>query len=174
MPPRFVLIGPPGAGKSAIGAALAHRLGISFVDTDRVIAAKAGKSISDIFVVDGESAFRSVEQTVVSEELRQSNGVLALGGGSILNEQTQREIQLVRELGSKIIFLDVSITSAAPRIGFNRDRPLLLGNPRAQWLVLMQERRPIYESLADLVVDTSDLSPQRSVELILASTVEQK
>lgn len=174
MPPRFVLIGPPGAGKSAVGAALAHRLRISFVDTDRVIAAKAGKSISDIFVIDGESAFRSVEQTVVSEELRQSDGVLALGGGSILNEQTQREIQLARELGSKIVFLDVSITAAAPRIGFNRDRPLLLGNPRAQWLVLMQERRPIYESLADLVVDTSDLTPQRSVELILASTVEQK
>lgn len=174
MPPRFVLIGPPGAGKSAIGAALAHRLRISFVDTDRVIAAKAGKSISDIFVVDGESAFRSAEQTVVSEELRQSDGVLALGGGSILNEQTQREIQLARELGSKIVFLDVSITAAAPRIGFNRDRPLLLGNPRAQWLVLMQVRRPIYESLADLVVDTSDLTPQRSIELILASTVEQK
>ncbi len=174
MPPRFVLIGPPGAGKSTIGAALARRLGISFVDTDRVIAAKAGKSISDVFVVDGESAFRRIEQTVVFEELRQSDGVLALGGGSILNEQTQREIQLVRELGSEIVFLDVSITAAAPRIGFNRDRPLLLGNPRAQWLVLMQERRPIYESLADLVVDTSDLSPQRSVELILASTVEQK
>ncbi len=174
MPPRFILIGPPGAGKSTIGAALARRLGISFVDTDRVIAVKAGKSISDVFVVDGESAFRRIEQTVVSEELRQSDGVLALGGGSILNEQTQREIQLVRELGSEIVFLDVSITAAAPRIGFNRDRPLLLGNPRAQWLVLMQERRPIYESLADLVVDTSDLSPQRSVELILASTVEQK
>lgn len=174
MAPRFVLIGPPGAGKSTIGAALARRLGISFVDTDKVIAARAGKSISDMFVIDGEAEFRNIERAVVSEELQQVVGVLALGGGSILNEQTQKDINMVRDQGSCVIFLDVSITAAAPRIGFNRDRPLLLGNPRAQWLALMQERRPIYESLADLVVDTSDLTPQRSVEIIIASSMEQK
>ena len=93
MPPRFVLIGPPGAGKSTIGAMLARRLKISFVDTDKEIAARAGKSISDIFVVDGESAFRAVEKDVVSEELQKDVGVLALGGGAILDEQTQQEIE---------------------------------------------------------------------------------
>ena len=169
MPPRFVLIGPPGAGKSTIGAILARRLKISFVDTDKTIAARAGKSISDIFVDDGESAFRSIEKAVVSGELQHDVGVLALGGGAILDAQTQQEIALVKAAGSRVVFLDVSIATAAPRIGFNRNRPLLLGNPRAQWLSLMQARRPIYESLADLVVDTSDQPAERSVDVIVSS-----
>ncbi len=171
MPPRFVLIGPPGAGKSTIGEMLARRLKTSFVDTDKAIAARAGKSISDIFVDDGEDAFRSVEKAVVSEELQRESGVLALGGGAILDLQTQKEIESVKVGGSQVVFLDVSIATAAPRIGFNRNRPLLLGNPRAQWLSLMQQRRPIYESLADLIVDTSDQPADRSVEAIV-STLE--
>ncbi len=169
MPPRFVLIGPPGAGKSTIGAMLARRLNISFVDTDKKITARAGKSISDIFVDDGEAAFRSVEKVVVAEELQKDVGVLALGGGAILDAQTQQEIELVKVGGSRVVFLDVSIATAAPRIGFNRNRPLLLGNPRAQWLSLMQARRPIYESLADLVVDTSDQQAEQSVEVIVST-----
>jgi shikimate kinase len=169
MPPRFILIGPPGAGKSTIGAMLARRLEISFVDTDKKIATRAGKSISDIFVDDGESAFRAVEKVVVAEELQKDVGVLALGGGAILDAQTQQVIELVKVGGSRVVFLDVSIASAAPRIGFNRNRPLLLGNPRAQWLSLMQARRPIYESLADLVVDTSDQQAEQSVEVIVST-----
>ena len=171
MPPRFILIGPPGAGKSTFGAMLARRLQISFVDTDKRIVARAGKSISDIFVDDGESVFRSVEKAVVSAELQQDVGVLALGGGAILDAQTQQEIALVKAGGSRVVFLDVSIATAAPRIGFNRNRPLLLGNPRAQWLSLMQARRPIYESLADLVVDTSDQPAELSVDAIVSSLV---
>jgi len=174
MPPRFILIGPPGAGKSTIGAALARELGIGFTDTDKVIVEKAGKSISDVFVLDGEVAFRSIERIIVSEQLQQADGVLALGGGSILNEQTQKELVLVKATGACVVFLDVSITAAAPRIGFNRDRPLLLGNPRAQWLSLMQERRPIYESLADFVVDTSDQNPEQSVLMILQYSMGQR
>jgi shikimate kinase len=106
--------------------------------------------------------------------LHGADGVLALGGGSILNDQTQHDINLIRASGSSVIFLDVSIAKAAPRIGFNRDRPLLLGNPRAQWLSLMQVRRPIYESLADLTVDTSDRTPQESVELIVSHWAERQ
>jgi shikimate kinase len=169
MPPRYVIIGPPGAGKSTIGAMLARRLGLSFVDTDKTIVAKAGKPISDLFVLDGEDAFRAIERFVVAEELQQADGVLALGGGSILNERTQQDINSIKGAGSRVIFLDVSIAVAAPRIGFNRDRPLLLGNPRAQWLSLMQVRRPIYEALADLTLDTSDQTPQRTVDAIVSN-----
>jgi shikimate kinase len=153
---------------------LARRLGVSFVDTDKTIVARAGKPISDLFVLDGENAFRAIERIVVAEELHGADGVLALGGGSILNDQTQHDINLIRASGSSVIFLDVSIAKAAPRIGFNRDRPLLLGNPRAQWLSLMQVRRPIYESLADLTVDTSDRTPQESVELIVSHWAERQ
>jgi shikimate kinase len=169
MPPRYVIIGPPGAGKSTIGAMLARRLGLSFVDTDKTIVAKAGKPISDLFVLDGEDAFRAIERFVVAEELQQADGVLALGGGSILNERTQQDINSIKGAGSRVIFLDVSIAVAAPRIGFNRDRPLLLGNPRAQWLSLMQVRRPIYEALADLTLDTSDQTPQRTVDAFVSN-----
>jgi shikimate kinase len=169
MPPRYVIIGPPGAGKSTIGAMLARRLGLSFVDSDKTIVAKAGKPISDLFVLDGEDAFRAIERFVVAEELQQADGVLALGGGSILNERTQQDINSIKGAGSRVIFLDVSIAVAAPRIGFNRDRPLLLGNPRAQWLSLMQVRRPIYEALADLTLDTSDQTPQRTVDAIVSN-----
>jgi len=170
MSPRFVLIGPPGAGKSTIGAALARRLDTSFSDTDKVIVEKVGKSISDLFVLDGEATFRSIEQIVVADQLHTENGVLALGGGSVLNEQTQREIFLSKDTGTKVVFLDVSIAAAAPRIGFNRDRPLLLGNPRAQWLSLMQERRPIYESLANIVINTSEITPEETIDMILSLT----
>jgi shikimate kinase len=174
MPPRYVLIGPPGAGKSTIGAMLARRLGVGFVDTDKTIVAKVGKPISDLFVLDGEDAFRAIERVVVTEELQQADGVLALGGGSILNEQTQRDIHSIRATGSRVVFVDVSIAKAAPRIGFNRSRPLLLGNPRAQWLALMQVRRPIYEALADLTVDTSDQVPQRTVDAIISNWAENQ
>jgi shikimate kinase len=120
-------------------------------------------------VLDGEDAFRAIERFVVAEELQQADGVLALGGGSILNERTQQDINSIKGAGSRVIFLDVSIAVAAPRIGFNRDRPLLLGNPRAQWLSLMQVRRPIYEALADLTLDTSDQTPQRTVDAIVSN-----
>ena len=174
MPPRYVLIGPPGAGKSTIGKILANTLGLSFIDSDKSIVAEAGKSISDLFVLDGEAVFREIERLVVAQELHDADGVLALGGGSILNEQTQQDIQSVRAGGARIIFLDVSISQAAPRIGFNRDRPLLLGNPRAQWLALMQERRPIYEALADLRVDTSESTPEQSVQQIISNFAQAR
>jgi shikimate kinase len=174
MPPRYVLVGPPGAGKSTIGSMLARRLGVSFVDTDKEIVTKTGKSISDIFVLEGEADFRAIERTVVSEQLQKSEGVIALGGGSVLNEQTQQDVDLIKRRGSRVIFLDVSIATAAPRIGFNRDRPLLLGNPRAQWLSLMQIRRPIYESLADLTIDTGEQPPNRTVDQIVSQWAESK
>ena len=95
--------------------------------------------------------------------MNSENGVLSLGGGAILSEATQ---ELLRSSGSEIIFLDVSITGAAPRIGFNRDRPLLIDNPRARWVALMAQRRHIYESLATHVINTDDKSSNETVEAL--------
>jgi shikimate kinase len=164
MPPRVILIGPPGAGKSSVGKSLARLLQEEFVDTDVVIAARENKSISEIFVDQGEPYFRKVEEEVLLDVLKNHKGVLSLGGGAPLSSSAQSAI---KESGSTVIFLDVSLAAAAPRVGFNRDRPLLLGNPRAQWQELMNTRRPIYESLAQHQVVTDKLSPTQAANAIV-------
>jgi shikimate kinase len=164
MPPRVILIGPPGAGKSSVGKSLARLLQEEFVDTDVVIAARENKSISEIFVDQGEPYFRKVEEEVLLDVLKDHKGVLSLGGGAPLSPSAQSAI---KESGSTVIFLDVSLAAAAPRVGFNRDRPLLLGNPRAQWQELMNTRRPIYESLAQHQVVTDKLSPTQAANAIV-------
>ena len=164
MPPRVILIGPPGAGKSSVGKSLARLLQEEFVDTDVVIAARENKSISEIFVDQGEPYFRKVEEEVLLDVLKNHKGVLSLGGGAPLSSSAQSAI---KESGSTVIFLDVSLAAAAPRVGFNRDRPLLLGNPRAQWQELMNTRRTIYESLAQHQVVTDKLSPTQAANAIV-------
>ena len=160
--PRVVLVGPPGAGKSTLAVLLAQRLGLPARDTDDDVARSAGKSIADLFLEDGEEAFRALESQAVRAALDEHTGVLALGGGAVLDAD-------VRELlaGHTVVFLDVSITGAAPRIGFNRDRPLLLGNPRAQWVRLMEARRPFYDQVATVTVDTDGKTPEDVADEVL-------
>jgi shikimate kinase len=153
--PVVVLIGPPGAGKSTVGRLVAERLGVGFRDTDADVEAAAGRSISDIFVDDGEGAFRVLERAAVAAALASHDGVLAVGGGAVLDETTQAALA-----GRRVVFLDVGIKDAASRVGFNRDRPLLLGNPRAQWVKLMEVRRPVYERLATATVLTDGRAPE--------------
>lgn len=148
----IILIGPPGAGKSTIGKLLAKRLNRPFLDTDIEIENRAGKSIPDLFLEDGEVVFRALEEQVVLELIDHVDSVISLGGGSVLAESVQEKLTEQKE----VVFLDVSISNAAPRIGFNRDRPLLLGNPRQQWLSLMEKRRPIYERLATRTISTDN------------------
>ncbi len=162
----FVLIGPPGAGKSTIGGLLARRLDLAFVDTDMVIEERTKRRISDIFVEDGEETFRAIEEQIVLETLENSKGVIALGGGSILAAKVQEELRPPHR-DRKVLYLDVSISNAAPRVGFNKERPLLMINPRAQWQELMNKRRPIYLSLADEVIDTNNLTPDEVVDEIV-------
>jgi shikimate kinase len=154
--PRAVLIGPPGAGKSSVARQLGRILDCQVVDTDSVIEKKSGKTISEIFVEDGEAQFREIEREVVLDEIKNSESVLALGGGSVLNAEVA---QSLRDNSVPVIYLEVSISQAAPRVGFNKDRPLLTMNPRQQWLALMEVRRPIYEGLASFKVNTDNRKP---------------
>lgn len=165
MSKKVILIGPPGAGKSTIGHALAKKMQAKFADTDALIEAKLDKKIADIFVDLGEPFFRAEELMVLSEVLTSDNGVISLGGGAPISSSAQ---ELLRESGATIIFLDISLGKAAARVGFNRDRPLLLGNPRAQWTELMNTRRPIYESLATAIVAVDDRSINEICADILA------
>ena len=163
--PRLVLIGPPGCGKSTIGAALANKLSIEFVDTDNQIETSYGRKISDIFVDKGEAFFRELEFAALAESLQISDCVLSLGGGAPIAPRAQ---ELLKSCASPIFFLDVSLAVAAPRVGFNRDRPLLLSNPRAQWQALAETRRPIYESLATFVIKVDSMSVEEVVNEIVA------
>ena len=164
MAPRVILIGPMGSGKTTIGQLVASKLGIAFRDTDHVIEERAGKSVSDIFLEDGEDEYRILEKKVLRDELLSDDTVLALGGGAPISVDAQSAL---RAIASPVIYLDISLATVAPRIGFNRDRPLLLHNPRGQWQTLMEARRPIYESIADSVIDVNEKSESEIVTLIL-------
>lgn len=164
MAPRVILIGPMGSGKTTIGQLVAEKLQIPFRDTDQVIEERTGKSVSDIFLEDGEDEFRAIEKKVLRDELLSDGTVLALGGGAPISIDAQSAL---RAIASPVIYLDISLAAVAPRIGFNRDRPLLLHNPRGQWQTLMEARRPIYESIADSVIDVNEKSETEIASLVL-------
>jgi shikimate kinase len=163
---RIVLIGAPGSGKSTVGMALATHLQWPFVDTDALIELKESKKITDLFVDNGEAYFREVEFETLCEVLQETSAVISLGGGAPISERAQAAI---RNSDSTIVFLDVSLATAAPRVGFNRDRPLLLGNPRAQWQALSEQRRPIYENLASHSIKVDDMTVDEIIAIIESS-----
>jgi shikimate kinase len=156
MAPVVVLVGPPGSGKTTTATALAARLGVVARDTDADIETATGSSIGDLFVEHGEDHFRSLERAAVAAALAEHDGVLAVGGGAVLDPGTREGL-----VGRTVVFLDVGIKDAASRIGLNRDRPLLLGNPRAQWIRLMEQRRPVYDEVATVTVQTDGRTPEQ-------------
>ncbi len=160
---RIVLIGAPGSGKSTVGVALAAHLQWPFVDTDALIELKESRKITDLFVDHGEEYFRSIEFETLKEVLQETSAVISLGGGAPISQPAQDAIS---SSNSTIVFLDVSLATAAPRVGFNRDRPLLLGNPRAQWQALSDQRRPIYEKLATQSIKVDDMTVDEIIAII--------
>ena len=171
MAPRVILIGPMGSGKTTIGSLLAEKLGLSFRDTDHLIEEQEEKTVSQIFLDEGEDAFRAIEKRVLREELLTDGTVLSLGGGAPISIDAQSAL---RAIASHIIFLDISLSTVAPRIGFNRDRPLLLNNPRGQWQTLMEARRPVYEAIADTTINVDDKSEDEIVTIALSRLGEAR
>ncbi|MCH0564707.1 MULTISPECIES: shikimate kinase [unclassified Streptomyces] len=153
--PLLVLVGPMGVGKSTVGRLLAERLGVGYRDTDDDIVAAQGREISDIFVADGEPAFRAMEKQAVDTALAEHQGVLALGGGAVLDADTRALLA-----GHRVVYLSMDVEEAVRRTGLNVARPLLAVNPRKQWRELMEARRPLYEEVATAVVPTDGRTPE--------------
>lgn len=155
MSPRVVLVGPMGAGKSTVADLLAQAWGVAARDTDADIEAREGRSVSDIFVDSGEAAFRALEREAVATALVAHDGVLALGGGAVLDAGTRDLLA-----GHPVVFLRVGLAEAVKRVGLGIGRPLLLGNVRSRVKQLLDERTPIYESVATITIDTDGRTPE--------------
>ncbi|MEU4213628.1 shikimate kinase [Streptomyces sp. NPDC026206] len=160
--PVAVLVGPPGAGKSTIGALLAERLGTGYRDTDADIEQVAGKPIPEIFIDEGEPHFRELERQAVAAAVAEHPGVLALGGGAVLDPGTRA---LLRDL--PVVFLDVELADAVRRVGLDAPRPLLAVNPRKRWRELMEARRPLYTEVARAVVGTGGRTPAQVADAVM-------
>ncbi|MFF0076364.1 3-dehydroquinate synthase [Streptomyces sp. NPDC005494] len=163
--PLIVLVGPMGVGKSTVGELLAERLGTSYRDTDADVVATTGKPIADIFVDEGEEHFRALERQAVRDALAEHPGVLALGGGAVLDEETRGLLG-----GRRVVYLSMDVDEAVKRVGLNTARPLLAVNPRRQWRELMDARRHLYEEVAAATVATDERTPEEVAQAVLDAT----
>ncbi|GIH17344.1 shikimate kinase [Rugosimonospora africana] len=162
--PAAVIVGPPGAGKTTVGELVAAALGVPFRDVDADIEELAGKPIPEIFIDDGEDHFRALERTAVAAALDGSDGVVSLGGGAVMAEETRRRLA-----GHRVVFLSVELADAIRRVGLGAGRPLLEINPRATMKYLLDQRRPLYEEVAVVTVKTDGRTPEDVAAEVLAA-----
>ena len=162
-PPVVVLVGPPGRGKTTVAGLVGQRLGLRVRDTDEDIEAASGLSVADLFVGEGEAAFRELEEQAVAAALAEHDGVLALGGGAVVRESTRSRLA-----DHRVVFLDVGLAASASRVGLGVSRPLLLGNVRGKLHFLLAQRRPWYEAVATATVRTDDRTAEQVADAVAA------
>jgi shikimate kinase len=160
-----------GAGKTTVARLLGDRWDLPVRDTDADIVAATGREIQEIFVTDGEPAFRALERDAVARALAEHEGVLSLGGGAVLAPETRALLA-----GHAVVFLKVGLADAVRRIGLGESRPVLnqaVGGVRTRIKSLLDERTPIYEAVATFAVDTDGRTPD-DVATEIAERVEAR
>lgn len=166
---NLILIGMMGSGKTTMGRALARHLGKDFVDSDQEIQKRTGVSIPYIFDIEGESGFRERESRMLAELVQHDNIVLATGGGAVLDEQNR---ELLRNAGI-VIYLKASVNDLWHRTHHDKNRPLLqTKDPYGRLTELHQVRDPIYQQVADIVVQSGKQSVH-SLMLALVADIEK-
>jgi shikimate kinase len=163
---RILLIGMMGSGKSTVGRLLAERLGWPYADSDEQVEARTGKTVPELFAERGEAFFRA-EETLALEEATTSDGpvVVSVAGGAVLSADNRSRI---RRAGL-VIWLRADVATLAARVGDGHGRPLLGDDPRAALQRLYDERRPLYEELADVTVDVDQLSALEVTDRVVAA-----
>ncbi|WP_211319759.1 shikimate kinase [Quadrisphaera granulorum] len=164
MAPRVVLVGPMGAGKSAVGALLARDLGVVLRDTDADVEAVAGRPVATVFAEDGEAAFRALERAAVVDALDGHSGVLSLGGGSVLDADTRADLVALR---SPVVLLTTTWEHVRSRLGDTSTRPMLAGGAEERWRQVMSSREKHYAEVADHVVPTDGRSARQVADVVL-------
>lgn len=154
-----------GSGKSTIGNIIAKRIGYSYIDVDKRIEEKTGRTISDIFRKDGENTFRRIEAAVLKDVLKSTAAVISCGGGIVIQKENRR---LLKQ-GSLVVYLKAEPEEIYRRVGnTGRERPLLkVDDPQAEINRLLKEREPVYQEVADIVVDTTGRTASEAAELVI-------
>ena len=169
-PPRVLLIGMMGAGKSTTGHLLSERLGWPYLDSDDEIERQTGKTVPEIWKAEGEPAFRAEEARVLAEACTSSGpAVVSVAGGAVLDPDNRA---FIRRSGL-IVWLRADVSTLVRRVGAGAGRPLLEGGPAEAMSRLYEQRAPIYSELADLVFDVDRMAPPQVVDKIVVALKER-
>jgi len=171
MADHLVLVGMMGSGKTTVGRELARRLGWTFLDSDALVEADTGSTVVELFAERGEAAFRAEEARVLAEALdTPAPAVVSAAGGVVLAADTRA---LLASRGI-VVWLRADPATLSARVGTGAGRPLLADDPAGRLVELDAVRRPLYEEVADVVVDVDDLDPPRVADRILALTAFER
>ena len=163
---NIYLVGMMGAGKTTLGRALAQRLGVEFVDLDRVLVEKTGVPVTTIFEIEGEQGFRKRESCALAEAAGQDDRVIATGGGAVLCEENRR---VMRESGT-VVYLRARVEHLWERTRHDTARPLLANDdPKGTLARLLAEREPLYREAAHVIVDTGTQGAATILQRVLAA-----
>ena len=161
---NIFIVGPMGSGKSTVGKIISDELFLNFFDTDDEIESRTGASIDWIFDLEGEEGFRKRESSILEEMVKKNSIVLSTGGGIILSDSNR---EMLSSRGT-VFYLSTPISVQIERTSKDKDRPLLKnGNPEEILTRLQKERKDLYESVSDHIVETEDKSSQEVASEII-------